>query len=406
MNKKLELEKVILTFMAILILFPSTIKIYGISIIKISTIIIFMIFVLIIYNKKINIIEMMKNNYFILSMLYPLAIFLSLLININNIHMNDLFEIIRYFMYFMIIAITYYICKEQKYYIFLLRITILLLIIMCLYGIIQYFNLFSLNEKIVKIYAPTQYITLVNDYSAPRVISTKPNPAVYGVVVSIGIYINLLYLKLNKKSKLAYICICLCIINLMMTLTRTIQIAFMASIVCYLFIKLYKFKGCKVATLGSGMMIAVLIILIMVLPDSITWRLKSIVNLSSTTSWTGRIDKWQEYIKIIKENILFGSGPIKNQISKIGYIDSEWIQTMYQYGIVGIIGYMGMLILPLYYIIRNDEKRNNIEFYVPILIMIFINNIAASSTISFDTCIVICIFIGMIFNSTRKIGDA
>lgn len=403
-TKKIDSNKIILFILVAFMILPSTISIVGVSMFKIATIIIAIMSVYLFIRKKEEIKKALHNIFVASNFILAIVIALSLLVNFLTVQFNDIFEIVRYIVFAMITVIILTVCQEEKYKIFLLKTISILMIIISIFGIIQYFNPFSINELYIKSYAPTQSTTLVGDYPTPRIVGTKPNPSVYGILVSLGIYFNLFYYKQAKYKSLCLFSIALCLINLMMTLTRTIQIAFLASFILYILIAVWLKKGWKKAILGTIIVIWLVIMILLILPDSLTWRLFQVLDFSNANSWMERMNKWEEYIPIIQENILFGIGPVKNHVHNIGYIDSEWIQMLLQYGILGFISYVLMLLSPLYLYIKNKDNKNILKYYIPILCIIFINNIASSSLISYDTAIGFYIIIGLILleNTNKK----
>lgn len=273
---------------------------------------------------------------------------------------------------------------------------------MVFFGIIQYFNPFSINEKYITSYAPTQYKTLINDYPTPRIVGVKPNPSVYGILVSLGIYFNLMYYKYAKKKWIVWLSIALCLINLMMTLTRTIQVAFLCSLILFILINVWIKKGWKRALQITMITVIAIILILIFLPRSLTWRLFEILDLSNANSWLERINKWNEYTDIIKNNILLGVGPVKNYMVQVGHVDSEWIQILLQYGALGFMLYVLMLISPIWDYLKNKNNKNILKYYIPLLFIVIINNISASSLLSFDTAIGIYIFIGLLFTEKEE----
>ena len=108
--------------------------------------------------------------------------------------------------------------------------------------------------------------------------------------------------------------------------------------------------------------ILLLAIILCLLPESLTWRLVQVLDISNTTSWVARTEKWSEYVELIKQNLLLGIGPVKNYVADIGYVDSELIQVVLQYGILGIIVYIIMLLSPIYVYLKNKRYKNIISF--------------------------------------------
>lgn len=401
MDCNINVNKVILVIFILLMFLPYSINILGISLVKIVTILIALIFIYLLIRKRKDIKKILANKFIIFNLLFCFAILLSLIVNYNTVKFNDIYEIAKYITFSMITISVMYICKKKENYLFLLKTISIIFIIVSIFGIVQYFNPFSINELYIKSYAPTQYETLVNDYPSPRIVGVKANPSVYGFLMSLGVFLNLLYMKKSNARVLSSISIALCIINLMLTLTRTIQIAFICSIIIYILINVWLSKGWKKALLAMLGTILGIIVLIIVLPDSITWRLTQVLDISNATSWIGRTTKWAEYKDIIEQNLLFGIGPVKNNLSSIGYVDSELIQILLQYGIVGFVSYALMLLSPFFIYLKNKNYKNILRFYPSILAIIIINNISNTSLILFDSAIGIYIFMGLILGDSK-----
>lgn len=402
MKQRVEfnLNKIILIMLVIFMILPFSINIIGISLAKTFTILLVLVFIFIFYKNKEELLNILKNKFIILNIIFAFTIALSIIFNFRMMKFNDLFEIVKYFIFAMIAMLTIKICKNKENYLFLLKTISIVLILISIFGIVQYFNPFSINEMYIQSYAPTQYESLVNDYPSPRIVGTKSNPAVYGLLMSIGVYFNLLYLKnaTSKKDKiLTIMSIILCIINLMLTLTRTIQIAFIASVIIYILCNVWLEKGPKKAVIAMICTILVIVLILCILPQSLTWRLVQVLDMSNATSWILRTEKWSEYSEVIQKEWLVGIGPVKNYVDTIGHVDSEIVQVALQYGILGLMIYVIMLLSPLYLYAKNKKYKNLIRFYPSILTIIIVNNISNTSLILFDTAIGIYMLIGLLF---------
>ena len=404
-NLTKKIDKIILLILVLFMLLPSSTIVFNISIFKVEAIILCIITAYIFLIKNISFKEIMKNKFIICNLIFAASICLSIIVNYKTVLFNDLYEIIKYIVYPMITLIIVSTCDDKEKYNFILKTISISMIIICVWGIIQYFDLFSINELYIKEFAPTQYETLINNYPTPRIVGVKTNPAVYGLLVTMGIYFNILYYKCTKNKILPITSTILCFINLMMTLTRTIQIAFMISIVVYMAITILQKKGWKKSIIYTIIIIVILLVVFFILPQELTWRLKQVTDFQNASSWIGRVEKWKDYGEIIKQNLLFGIGPVKNHIDKLGYIDSELIQNILQYGIIGFGAYIVMLLSPLY-AYKKDKNKNKyiIRNFIPVLLMILINNISASSLILFDTACAIYMFVGIILTNSEKIN--
>ena len=396
MKKNIDANKIILIILILFMFLPSTISIGQVSIFTIATIVTILIFIYLLIIKREILIKNIKNAFVLCVFLFACSIGISLLANLSTIQINDTFEILKYGVFALITIIIMTICHEKKYYIATLKYISIIMIIICIFGIIQYFNPFHINELYIESYAPTQSKTLTNGYKSPRIVGIKPNPSVYGLLVSIGVYINLMYFKYAKKKIWCVISIILCIINLALTLTRTIQIAFICSIILFFLIRAFINNGWKNALKTTLVLICLITIVILILPESITWRLMQVTDLSKVNTWNQRIDKWSEYEELFNNNFLVGNGPVKNHVEQIGYVDSEVVQNYIQYGAIGCIFYAIMLISPIVMYFLDKSNKNLIKYYIPILVLVVLNNISSSTLINPDTAIGVYIIIGLI----------
>lgn len=406
MKLNFNINKVILTILVILMILPYSIYIFGISLAKIVTVLIGLVFIYLIYSKRIEIKECLKNKFVIFSIIFAFTILVSLIANHQTILFNDLYEVAKYVIFPIITLIIINICKEKENYLFLLKTISIVMIIISIFGIIQYFNPFNINELYIRLYSDVHYKTLINDYESPRIIGTKANPSFYGILMVCGIYFNLMYYKYAKSKLLVITSIVLCFVNLMMTLTRTIQFAFMASVILFVFTSMWITKGWKKALLISGITLMVTFFILMLLPDSLTWRLFQISDLNNSTSWIARMEKWEKYLGVIQNNLILGIGPIKNYVSTIGYVDSEWIQIILQYGFAGLIAYVAMILSPVFCFFEKKENKSILKYFIPILSVITINNISASTLISFESAIGLYMLVGLILTQPKLIKNS
>lgn len=407
-NNKFNIDKIIIVILVILMVIPYSIKFFEIRITFIVTILVGLIFLYFMVINREEIKKKLDNKFIKLNILFVIVIICSLLLNMSKIKFNDIYEPMKYVVLSCITIIIMIICQKKENYIYILKVINITTIIITIFGIIQYFNPFSINEMYLKLYTTEpHYRTLINNYPYPRVIGTKWTPPAWALLMSLAVYFNILNLKYNKCKMKSIIAIILCIINLMMTLTRTNQLAFMVSIILFVLLNVLERKGWKKAIISVVIAILLTLTFLIVLPDKLTWRLMQITDLSNVNSWNIRINKWGGQLALLKGNALFGIGPIKNIVDKIEYADSELIQTILQYGIIGSIVYLLMLFIPIYCYIKDRKLHNILLFYPSILVMILIHNISASSLILFDTSIGIYIMIGLLFidNKIEKVKE-
>ena len=174
MSKKI----LFILYTLVLLLIPITIKWYFFTYSKLIFTLSFIIFLIILitdYKYLLSIIKSKNIKIFLLPYC-SFAIFVLGSTVFNSI-VNDewiwsnFFEFLRVIEY-MLIFINYYyfFSSDRSNSNLFIKLLLIILTIMSLVGIMQYFNLFSLNEYYIKYIAPTQYVTLVNNYPFPRIV--------------------------------------------------------------------------------------------------------------------------------------------------------------------------------------------------------------------------------------------
>lgn len=288
--------------------------------------------------------------------------------------MNDFFELYKIFIYLGIyfITVSTIVCEEDKLKIIrFINICILLSLVI---AVQQYFDLFNLNEKYVHIIAPTQFRTLVNNYPYPRVVGMTGNPNEYSVMPGIGAILSWsIYLITKEKKQILYMIIF--IIGTLLTLSRSGFIFMISGIIIFALLYLLKvnlilkdinkwrinLKGLKTIIFPIIILILIVFIIFNYLPEELTWRLMSGINIKSDSSFQARISNWEEHINYFKSSPLFGLGPAKS-IEYKKSVDNEWLLFLRRYGIIGT--FYIVLVFTIPFIKSKDKKFKYIYFSV------------------------------------------
>lgn len=128
-------NKIILIMLVVLMILPFSIDILGISLAKISTVIIGIVFIYLLIKRKVEIKKMLHTKFIIFNILLSVVILLSLIANYNTIMFNDLYEFAKYIIFIIVAIIIMSMCKEKENYIFLLKT---ISIVMIIIGIFRY----------------------------------------------------------------------------------------------------------------------------------------------------------------------------------------------------------------------------------------------------------------------------
>ncbi|HEY9168509.1 MAG TPA: hypothetical protein VIN72_03390 [Lutibacter sp.] len=270
--------------------------------------------------------------------------------NVNSI--KDFFDLIFIFKIIVVYTLFYKIKNELDFRkIFIITAVCSLMSFMI--AIMQYFNLFDINEKLTLLYTSTQTESLLNeDIFYRRVIGTFSNPNMYGIFATIISSITITY-WLTKKSKYVYplLILVFSITALFLTASRQSLTTFFIIFFIIVIFSLIKIKFTSISKIKIIFITSVIIMAIsfMVSYSSIfNDRLTSIGNATSTGSVESRIlVKWPYYLNKIPENIFFGIGTHKFD-SILGSIDSEIILMVYSYGLIATFLYY----LSIFYVIK------------------------------------------------------
>ena len=128
-------NKIILIMLVVLMILPFSIDILCISLAKISTVIIGIVFIYLLIKRKVEIKKMLHTKFIIFNILLSAVILLSLIANYNTIMFNDLYEFAKYIIFIIVAIIIMSMCKEKENYIFLLKT---ISIVMIIIGIFRY----------------------------------------------------------------------------------------------------------------------------------------------------------------------------------------------------------------------------------------------------------------------------
>lgn len=224
----------------------------------------------------------------------------------------------------------------------------------CLYAWAQFANL-GIANLLNPYYSGGEHIDLVLLY-AGRVYSTMANPNVLGQLMSWSIPVFALAILLRVGNRIWNICmIAACLITLAMTASR---------------------YGVLTSTLGIALTFVIaprfvrrragqLALLLLVLP-LFAWTLRSIavanpvagqrfLSLSQplqTDSARGRFDiTWPEALTDFARSPFIGNGPAKTYFGEIP-TDSEYLDVLKEFGIIGLLVYLAYYALPLAYVWR------------------------------------------------------
>lgn len=317
---------------------------------------------------------------------------------------NDFFELYKIFNYIIVYWVTSSIVKNDNDKFKIIKFTIFCLLLSVLVAVQQYFNLFNLNEKYVPIIAPTQFRTLVNNYSSPRVVGMTSNPNVYAVMPGMGGVLSwsMYSITSNKKYILQLVIFTLAVF---MTLSRTGMVFLVVSV--FTFSLLYFYKNVITKNIKKVLKIVALIITVVLLssiifnylPEELTWRFKLGLNISADNSFQTRVSNWEEHVKYFLKSPWFGLGPAKSIVYEHS-VDNEWLLLLRQYGVIGTF-YFVMTFLSSFIL----KKRSYFKYlYLSILIGSIVYMFPAIIYHSFQIMPLIMVIAGLVTNDESNLN--
>jgi hypothetical protein len=217
----------------------------------------------------------------------------------------------------------------------------------------QYFNLFNLNRLYIPLIAPSQYTTLMEGYSSPRVVGMLGNPNSQGYALALALNC-MLFLIFKEKSTTKILGAIVIFIAMLMTLSRGSLVSCLAGVlVLFCFYKKDK-KFVIYKLVIFCLLFFVLSVLILWLKDNpliydlILFRFEALSNISEDTSFVTRFHGWLINIEHFKLSPVFGVGPLPRAVTIFGAADNEWLLFLRSYGIVGVVWLLCFLFVPIF----------------------------------------------------------
>ena len=281
-------------------------------------------------------------------LLFALCVFISevwCMLSGGTFSFVDLSEMLRAFCYAGLFMLFSAGCREEKDRERVTRGLIGLLSVSSFVAVTQFFNPFHLNERYVPYIAPTQYLSLINNHSKPRVVGLTPNPNVFAFLAAVAVGLSFLMLLRSRRLRYAAL-ILLNGIALLMSSSRSAFIMLIFLVVFFAVFYCWVNFGIIDALLFCGVLVAVGTVLLMLLPQSITGRILEVFQFGSVKSMQERYIHWQESFRYIHQSPLLGIGP-GTAVDFQYAADNEWLLLMRQYGAVGVLVWTSAMVLPV-----------------------------------------------------------
>ncbi|KKK38720.1 hypothetical protein WQ57_06945 [Mesobacillus campisalis] len=266
----------------------------------------------------------------------------------------------------------------------------------------QYFNLFGLNEKYIRLVAPTQYDTLVNNYAHPRPVGMLGNPNELGFLF-VMVALLVLFILLNHEFKVTLLLVFMMQISgVFLTLSRTSLVALVIGTTVVIVPAMLSRKNSLKKHARFLVFFFVLISAIFYAVtytdfiDKIWWRFTEIFNLSHSTSWNARLTNWSENMDIFLQHFVIGVGPLSRAIFQHA-ADNEWLLLLRSYGIIGTL----VVCFIFTYLAINSKISNR----ALLLSIVMAGGVYMVSSVFFQSLVLMPVFLilAAISNSVTKV---
>jgi len=290
---------------------------------------------------------------------------------------------------------------------------------------LKLFKISSIVATLVALYGFAQKfgVSFIIRSGVARIESTLGNAAFVGgyflVMMGITIYLLWQYYKEHKKINWPYLGYLLCqFFGFALAGIRGAYLAFIFAIIIFIFLSIINFKKLKIRLLFLGIFVVLAAVYFFIYFNRFQpWvnestylsRLTSITSLSTNTVRT-RFISWQAGLNGFSQTPLTGVGMENYNLYFDRYVPAKlytysrtetWfdrahnavVEVLVANGILGIISYLGIFALLLYYLFKIYQKDKATNFTICLLFALTILAYFIQNLFVFDTLIVFMLFI-------------
>jgi hypothetical protein len=321
--------------------------------------------------------------------------------------LRDLMELVTFGKYYLIITLVISVDATHREYKILKSGLLVLCTLILLVSWGQFWNIANINSWLTPILAPSHLNNLV-DANPPRVLGTFDNPNVFGMfsVILISLTASVYYFK-EPDLKLSLVPLVLTALSIklaMMTISRT---ALLGTAVVLTFLSLsalYKHCWKREIMWKVGVLFLLTVLLTLTSPENFASRMSEGLNIGTSTSGQGHLQRSLEAIKVIKHSPILGWGTAKTTMTTL--VDNEYLLFIRRYGIVGLGIYLWFFIKPFKIALRRSDGRDT-ESLIAIAFTaatagVLIYNLTAGILYNLQLMTIFAAFMGFIYNMESK----
>jgi hypothetical protein len=280
----------------------------------------------------------------------------------HDIVINDLVELIRWPIFLLALICGYSMGAKSEKIIFSGGVLIVF-ILFIVFSMVLFFDFSGSKEIIANFYevGKSRGHSEINVYNIWRLSSTFTNPNYFSFFCStMVIWFFYCFLTIGKLRNAVFFLAFLGM--LLLTGSRTGLVSFFVVFTCIIFLDFFT-NGLK-SSRSKWMYGSMLTSLIFVIPfvveflSKLLWRYANTKNIQVNID--ARILAWKEVMGSISENILFGVGSNKSEVSSI---DSNYVLLLYKNGLLGLLLVLFLFFLSFRVGYKLYIKSNKVDSY-------------------------------------------
>ena len=321
----------------------------------------------------------------------------------GGFYFGDAFELAKIIKYYLLYRILFIINWKRGDLSRVIRVVVISFVLSVSFSFFQYFNIFDVNNNLMQYFTKPYHIRVI--LNAGRVVGTFKNANSWALVLGLPLFyiFATLISKLENKGNhikegMALLFFLFVVLTSgIMTMGRTATVAnsislFIISFALWFFpykkigkprIAKEIFLVFSIFTIMSVMAFAFVTYIpnkkgTMTILDRFDAGFQEMGLVeedvgASYQSWSSRVVKWGDVLRRSAESPIFGYGPSKSPESpdKLDYIvDNEYLLYFYRYGLLGLVLYLGLFGIFIYYGVinlKNTIINIDVEFMINIV---------------------------------------
>lgn len=320
-----------------------------------------------------------KVDFLVLALLYLfLVIALSIWRNGQHTDYRNFFELYKVFKLGVMYVFSYFIFREQRFQEWFCNLLRSAFIALAVINILHLFNIFSVNEWFIALYdydgrdTATFGLNSLGEPDSRRIIGTMGNPNDNAILFLFFLVCFISRHVADGPKERRHILsgyewyILICSVLIILCQSRTGLIVFAGLVTVGLRYSEWSWKKLLYSVL---ILVGLLFLLdVLVQQQAIRYLSNTRIQLQENNSVSSRIEIWERLLSMWKDRPLLGYGPNKDFIyrEKI-YPENEYIFYLWRYGIMGLLGFVFLVVGDLL-----QRGRRWLDQPMPLLMVIVI----------------------------------